>query len=112
MKIQYYLPDLAESLGIGEITNIFLASDPNGKVLRIEYTEKKAGAYKTIKAPGKKPAKINPQRFERATKPNNDVLHAGARYKALENGEKGFGKQVADAVVKWAQKPMRRPDEW
>lgn len=49
-KIQYYMSDLADKLGIGDIKEIHVAEVDGRPVLRIECDALESGGYKTIKS--------------------------------------------------------------
>lgn len=99
-KIQYFLPDLSKSLGIGRIYDIHIADVGGRKVLRIECESVDNGGYKTVTSHKresgipKRQQNDEPKSFgEKAAEAAKDFLFNPKRNKGKNFGEgSDFGR--------------------
>jgi hypothetical protein len=67
-RIQYYMSDLADKLGIGDIKEIHISDVGERPVLRIECDSLESGGYKTIKStPQQRKSKSSREPAKRST---------------------------------------------
>lgn len=116
-KLQYYASDLAYSLDIGEIADMWVDTENGKQVLRMRVIPKKHDEFKTIRSE----PKSNRGR-ERKPAPNarNTYKPVNASPKFDPGLDDGFGEKAArigvnfgKSVVGWIRTPpKRKPEDW